>query len=555
MPTASTVTVRTMRAGFVLATVLALTSCLGELASPGGSVAEATIDLRGLTSMSQVADDTSDEVRSARFIVFALSGATRREVATRLFTSKDFDIADSDTVTVFKLTFPYTNADDKFEVLGYGFSAFGDTLYRVGPAAFSMTDAKREGNQAAVSLVVPPVYVGPGVTASKLTITPRPVTTEEGKTTALVATLTDASGKVLSSPTFRFRWYSMDNSIAHFRDERIGVVTGGQRPGSTRIVAVFESTELRDSVAVVNTVRPAQLKVINGNNQTGRVGAVLGNPITVQMLSASGVPIGGVPVAFTVTQGGGSVNFASRTTEEPNGVASVSWTLGATVGTQLLTASVAGLPSVTVTANATAAAAAASQSTVTVLPTAIRAGGEEATVTVTLRDAGGNPVPNTVVTFTGSATAIFAGTSATTNASGVATARVHASLAGSFTVVASVDGHSIGTVTVAVGSSAVGTPSPASIAVVSGDNQTVRVGQNFPQTLTVVVRDASGSPVAGALVDWATTVGDGRKVTDANGQSSATYALPANWAVGAGTVTVTVTGTALTATFRFTAVP
>lgn len=552
MPKTSAVSGRLVRAGLVLGAVVALASCLGELASPRSPMGEATIDLRGLRSMSQVANDTSDEVQSARFIVFALSGSTRRAVATRLFTSKDFDVADTDTGTVFKLTFPYTNADDRFEVLGYGFSAFGDTLYRVGPAAFAMTDARRDGNVAAVSLVLPPVYVGPGVTATRLTITPRPVTTEEGKATALTATLTDASGKVLSSPTFRYRWFSMDNGIAHFQDERIGVVTGGQKPGSTRIVAVFEGTELRDSVSVINTVRPAQLRVINGNNQTGRVSTVLLNPISVQVLSASGLPIGGVPVAFTVTQGGGSVNAASRTTNDPDGVATVSWTLGATVGTQILTASVAGLPSVTVTATATAATPAASQSTISVLPTAIQSGGEEATVTVTLRDAGGNPVPNTVVTFSGSTGAIFSATSVTTNASGVATTRVHSSTAGTLTIFASVNGQTVGSVTLAVGTR-VGIP--ASISVVSGNNQTVRIGQNFPQVLTVVVRDAAGSPVAGALVDWSTTVGDGRKVTDSNGQSSATYALPATWIGASGSITVTVTGTSLTAIFVFFATP
>ena len=552
MPKTSAVSGRLVRAGLVLGAVVALASCLGELASPRSPIGEATIDLRGLRSMSQVANDTSDEVQSARFIVFAVSGSIRREVATRLFTSKDFEIADSDTVAVFKLTFPYVNADDRFEVLGYGFSAFGDTLYRVGPASFSMTDAHREGNLAAVSVVVPPVYVGPGVTATKLTITPRPVTTEEGKATALTATLTDASGKVLSSRTFRYRWFSMDNAIARFLDERIGAVTGGQRPGNTRIVAVFEGTELRDSVSVINTVRPAQLRVINGNNQTGRVSTVLLNPITVQVLNASGFPMGGVPVAFTVTQGGGSVSAASRTTSDPDGVATVSWTLGSTVGTQILTASVAGLPSVTVTATATAATPAASQSTISVLPTAIQSGGEEATVTVTLRDAGGNPVPNTVVTFSGSTGAIFSATSVTTNASGVATTRVHSSTAGTLTILASVNGQTVGSVTLAVGAR-VGIP--ASISVVSGNNQTVRIGQNFPQVLTVVVRDAAGSPVAGALVDWSTTVGDGRKVTDSNGQSSATYALPATWTAVSGTITVTVTGTSLTAIFVFFATP
>jgi len=96
---------------------------------------------------------------------------------------------------------------------------------------------------------------------------------------------------------------------------------------------------------------------------------------------------------------------------------------------------------------------------------------------------------------------------------------------------------------------------PASISIVSGDNQTVKVGQNFPQPLVIVVRDAAGQPVSGALVDWATQVGDGRMVTDANGQSSATYYLTSNWPIGPGTITVSVTGFSFSVTFKYNAVP
>lgn len=553
MPTAFSVRMRTVRAVLMLGTVFALSSCLGELASPRGAVGEAAIDLRGLRSMSQVANDTSDEVQSALFKIFALAGTTRREVASRLFTSKDLDVIDTDTGTVFKLSFPYISVDDRFEVLGYGFSARGDTLYRVGPVTFTMSDASRQGSQNVVAVVVPPEYVGPGRTAAKLTISPRPVNTVEGKTTAVTATLTDASGKVLTSPTFRFRWHSLDGSIARFEDGRIGLVTGGPQPGFGRLVAVFEPTGLVDTVGVFNTVPVAELRVINGNNQTGRVSAPLSSPVTVQAWSAGGrtfVP--GAVISVVVSQGGGSVSSSTITTGQSNGAANVSWTLGPAVGTQTLTFSYPGVPSQTATATATAATASASQSKVSVLPTAIQTGGEEATVTVTLRDAGGNPVPNTVVTFSGSSAAIFASTTGTTNASGVATTRVHASVAGSLTIIASVNGQTVGSVTLAAGTR-VGTP--ASIAIETGNNQSVRAGQDFPQLLTVVVRDAAGAPVPGALVDWSTTTGDGRKLTDATGRSSANYALPANWTAASGTVTVTVTGTSLSATFVFAVIP
>ena len=56
------------------------------------------------------------------------------------------------------------------------------------------------------------------------------------------------------------------------------------------------------------------------------------------------------------------------------------------------------------------------------------------------------------------------------------------------------------------------------------------------------------------LRKWA-DYGDGRKVTDSNGQSSATYTLPATWTAASGSITVTVTGTSLSATFVFFAIP
>lgn len=551
MATVTPAAVRAIGTGLVLGTVLALTSCLGELASPRGAVGEATIDLRGLRGMNQAASDTGDDVRSARFAILAVAGTSKREVASHLFTSNDLNVADTDSGTIFRMSFPYNTADDRFEVLGYGFGAQGDTLYRVGPAPFSMKSAAIQAGQAVVSVVVPPVYVGPGASAVRILISPRPVLTEEGKTTVVSATLLDAGGNALSSPAIRIEWTAFDGSVAFFPDRRLGIVRGGTRAGSTTIMARFDPLNLIDTVRVTNTVRPALLQVDQGgDHQTARVNTVLPSPIVVRVISAGGFGIPGIPVAFVVTQGGGTVSAGTRTTDAI-GIASVNWTLGPMVGLQQMTVSVAGLPALTLSANATAAAT-SSQSTVSVLPTAIQSGGEEATVTATLRDAAGGPVAYTEVTFSGPAAATFSPTTATTNANGVASTRVRASASGTMTISVTVGGQAVGGTTLAVGTRS-GTP--ASISVVSGNNQSVRIGQNFPQSLTIVVRDAAGAPVAGALVDWLSASGDGRKVTDANGQSSMPYLLPANWTGPSGIVTVTVTGTTLTATFVFFVIP
>ncbi|MHB8839104.1 MAG: Ig-like domain-containing protein [Gemmatimonadaceae bacterium] len=527
-----------------------LGGCLGDASSARGVAGEAAIDLRGLRLKSQTSGG-GDAVQSARFVIYLVTGTTRRAVASRLFTAQDLDAADSDTGTVFTMTFPYTSVDDKFEVLGWGMSAEGDTLYAVGPVTFTMRDASSQGGQASVKTTAAPVYVGPGRTATKLVITPRTVTTSEGKTVSLTPTLYDAKGTPLSSPTFRYHWWTGDGGVARFMDERVGVVTGGPRSGSTWIFAQFNELDIRDSVLVTNTVAPSQLRATGGQNQSGPAGSVLGQPIRVQVLSASGEPVAGVTVGFTVTSGGGSVSAASRVSAS-DGSASVTWTLGATIGAQQLTASVTGLPSVVFFATAVQTTPSPSRSTVTVLPTAILVGGDEAVVSVVLRDNNGSPMPNITVTFSGASALTFTATSGLSDGTGTVTTRVRASEPGTWSIVAMVGTQVIGSTSIAVGSRQ---GIPASISIVSGDNQTVKVGTNFPLPLVVVVKDASGKPVPGALVDWSTAVGDGRRVTDSNGQSAAAYYLTPNFQLGLGTITVTLTGYGATATFHFTAVP
>ena len=335
------------------------------------------------------------------------------------------------------------------------------------------------------------------------------------------------------------------------QDERVGVVTGGDRPGTTWVHVVFDPLSLTDSVQVTNTVPPSQLKVVNGSGQSAPAGATLPNPVTVQVLTSSGQPVAGVSVGFAVTSGGGSVSAASRVTAS-DGMASVIWTLGAAIGTQQVTASVSGLPSVVVSATAIQTVPTSGRSSVSVLPTAIQVGGEEAVVTAILRDANGAPMPGVAVTFNGPSWAVFNPTQATSDASGGVMTRVRATVANAITITVMASGQTIGSVSLAVGARQ---GVPASISIVSGNNQTVKIGQNFPQPLVIAVFDATGHPVAGASVDWGTAVGDGRLITDANGQSSAQYALPLGWPTGAGTVSVSVTGFQLVATFTYTAVP
>jgi hypothetical protein len=106
------------------------------------------------------------------------------------------------------------------------------------------------------------------------------------------------------------------------------------------------------SVATIAGV-PTTITRTTQDNQLGTVAQPLTPAPSVRVEDRYGNPVPGAPVTFAVTAGGGSVTGGSTATNAA-GLASVgSWTLGATAGTNTLTATVAGAGSVTFTATTT----------------------------------------------------------------------------------------------------------------------------------------------------------------------------------------------------------
>ena len=93
------------------------------------------------------------------------------------------------------------------------------------------------------------------------------------------------------------------------------------------------------------------LAIQSGDAQSETVGQALGSPVVVRV-SRDGQALAGATVNWSVTAGGGSVNPTSSTTGS-DGLASTSWTLGATPGTNSLEASVSGATNSPVTFTAT----------------------------------------------------------------------------------------------------------------------------------------------------------------------------------------------------------
>jgi hypothetical protein len=187
----------------------------------------------------------------------------------------------------------------------------------------------------------------------------------------------------------------------------------------------------------------------------------------------------------------------------------------------------------------------ATTTTVAVSPASIVAGGSGATVTVTVRDAGGAPVPGATVSLSvvSGAPLTITQPATVTNASGLATGLVASNVAGPRTVAATIGGTVVAaqqplvTVTAAAPSAVVSTLSVNASSLVAGGSS---------GSATVTVKDAFGNPVPGTTVTLAVAQGNPLTiiqpvgVTDANGV--ATGSLSSTGA-GARTIVALIAGT------------
>ena len=103
---------------------------------------------------------------------------------------------------------------------------------------------------------------------------------------------------------------------------------------------------------------PTTLVKVSGDNQQQLIDTVLPDPFVVEVQDANSVAFAGVPVAFAVTAGGGTLS-ATSTTTDANGRAQSTLTLGNSAGTNTVSVSVQGIAqSETFTAEATSTNAA-----------------------------------------------------------------------------------------------------------------------------------------------------------------------------------------------------
>jgi hypothetical protein len=97
-----------------------------------------------------------------------------------------------------------------------------------------------------------------------------------------------------------------------------------------------------DQPPLSSPARPGDLRIVAGNNQSGRPGELLAEPLVVQAVDRRGRPMGGVEVRFEVVAGGGLLSPTQALTGE-DGRAQTHLTLGPAGGVNQVVATLAGL--------------------------------------------------------------------------------------------------------------------------------------------------------------------------------------------------------------------
>ena len=361
-----------------------------------------------------------------------------------------------------------------------------------------------------------------------------------------VSAVTSGGGSVVNATPV-----SDSAGIASVGGWRLGTLVGanGVKVGGTGLAGspiTFSATGLVDV--------PSQMVAFAGDGQSALISSAVSINPAAHVSDQYGNAVGGIPVTFSVSLGGGSIGAPATVTTDTAGIArSPTWTLGLLAGLNTLSATATGIPTLTFSAQGI---------TSTASSIALSGGnGQSATVgtvlgaySVRVLDALGAPVAGVPVSWAvppNSGT--IAPAQSTTNINGVATAtRTLGPVAGTQTATASVGGL---------------TGSPVSFTATALAGLAIQLVKQSvdPQTGTVAtgvtapvvkVVDQYGNAVSGVIVGFVVagggTLGATQVTSDAAGLATAT-----SWTLGSvvGTNTVTVTsGTLPAVTFTATGV-
>jgi hypothetical protein len=399
-----------------------------------------------------------------------------------------------------------------------------------------------------VAVVIEPV--GPGFNAASVTIDPSSGTFSTAATLAFTAkAFTSAPAEIAGA---LFGWSVDDETVGTI--DAAGTLTPTTKGGPIKVKATALSGVFAEANVTLKSP-PVSITLVSGGGQTAVTGTQL-TQIVVKVADVNGNGVAGELVTFAVATGGGSVVINNGTTDA-SGLARVTWTLGATVGAQSITATRAGLTGSPLTVTATGTAGSASALVFSVQPSAVAAGAQiSPAVQVAVKDVNGN----TVSTFAGAITMAIANNGGSATLGGTLTVNAVAGIAtfNDLSVNVAGSGYTLSATSTgltAATSSAfnVTTGAATALTLSSGGGQTAATGAQLAQ-IAVKVADAAGNGVAGEVVTFAVVTGGGSIVvdngtTDASGLARVTWTLGAT--VGAQSITATragLTGSPLTIT-------
>jgi PKD repeat protein len=281
--------------------------------------------------------------------------------------------------------------------------------------------------------------------------------------------------------------------------------------------------------------KPATIRVVQGDGQSGRVGEQLTDPVVVRVTDSRGSPVEGATVAFEFTDGGpgAEIEPASANTNA-QGEADARVRLGTRMGAQTGEARVVVTESteepktsftvtaLSETANGIAAVLGDGQS-------AAAGSTLAAPLVVEVTDVFGNPISSVPIEWTPVGGGSVSQSSTTTDDQGRASVeRTLGPTAGQQTTLATSEGLAGSPVTFTHTATA---GNAAGLTIVSGNDQTAEVGTRLPTDLVVRLTDGEGNPVSGAAVTWVVSVGGG-SVTPENGTTDAAGLASAQWTLG-----------------------
>jgi hypothetical protein len=279
---------------------------------------------------------------------------------------------------------------------------------------------------------------------------------------------------------------------------------------------------------------PATVRLLQGDQQNGRVGEALPQPLVAAVEDGSGRPVEGATVVFLLTDPAPGASVTPDTvTTDADGQASASITLGTRPGTQqgeVRALGAGGAPTATAPFTLTALSENAN---------GIRSvGGEDQTapvnstlpqpLVVEVADAFGNPIPGVTVAWSLEGGGSVSEAATITGDDGrTSVTRTLGGTAGVQRTLASVEGL-VGSPVAFVHTATAGAAS--GVTIVSGDDQTGPVSTELPTPLVVEVRDAGSNPVPNVAVTWVIGSGGGSvtpttSTTDASGRASAAWTL------------------------------